>query len=484
MDEQLEETKKLSGDTKEPLEDTEKFFENTWFKNSGKIIAILTSVCTIAVFLVRGYWYLYQWGYFNTIGIDRIYIDVESMGVLFYILGYLGVAGIMVASNYEFYSLYVRKRKRYILVLVLIEIVCFWAIILISSNIGLFDVLNEIIKQGKGFYYLKLTGKMLITIVLLNMAGIYYGLAGGIQQAKTKTKIGLDLKIIGQKMLELLLIICIEGVVFFLIGMDVGNEKVDYKLIVETLDNVNIVEDKYIFNLNSKDVRVYPILYEDKDNFIISYLCSDENGIYIESTYQKVIAKENIETIYCENIFEIGKNVTKNNADDKTREEEKGDNKMTDTFAAAILGAFFTGVCTWIIEIIKRRGDKKAQESHAASILYYDLKSIENYLLYERSSVNLRYTNGWQEMISNCTFLKEEEIAYLFEIYDEVYNYNYHYTLKENEGYAVVKEEITSYKTLKKLLLNNENAKETKISKDNSDKNYDDILVELKNHIK
>lgn len=476
MSEQLEKTTI-------PSENIEKIVDNAWFKNSGKIIAILTTVCTIAVFLVRGYWYIYEWGYFYTIGIDRIYIDVESMGVLYYVLGYLGIAGIMVASNYLFYSLCVHKRKRFIPVWALIETIVFWIIIFLSSNLKLLEVLDEIIKQGNGIDYLILTCKMMLSIMSLNIAGMYYGLVGGIGKVKTKTVKSIDLKVIRQKIIELLLIIAIEGIVFFLIGMDAGYEKRDYKLIVETLENVEAVEDKYIFELDSKDVRIYPILYEDKENFIISYLCSNENGIYIESMHQMMIAKENVETIYCENIFEIGKTVSKSN-DDKMNGEEEGDNKMTDTFAAAILGAFLTGVCTWVIEIIKRRGDKKAQESHAASILYYDLKSIENYLLHERSSVNLRYTNGWQEMISNCTFLKEEEIAYLFKIYDEVYNYNYHYILKEKEGYAVVKEEITSYRTLQKLFLINVNSEEIKISKDDNDKNYDDIMTELKNHIK
>ena len=476
MSEQLEKTTI-------PSENIEKIVDNAWFKNSGKIIAILTTVCTIALFLVRGYWYIYEWGYFYSIGIDRIYIDAESMGVLYYVLGYLGIAGIMVASNYVFYALCVHKRKRFIPVWALMETIVFWIIIFLSSNLKFLEVLDDIIKHGNGIDYLILTCKMMLSIMSLNIAGMYYGLVGGIQQVKNKEEKSLDLKVIRKKIIELLLIISIEGVVFFLIGMDTGYEKRDYKLIVETLENVETVDDKYIFELDSKDVRIYPILHEDKENFIISYLCCDENGIYIELIHQKVIAKENIETIYCENIFEIGKSDSENN-DDKTNAEEKGDSKMADTFVAAILGAFFTGVCTWIIEIIKKRGDKKAQEGHAASILYYDLKSIENYLLRERSSVNLRYTNGWQEMISNCTFLKEEEIAYLFKIYDEVYNYNYHYTLKEKEGYAVVKEDITSYKTLKKLFLINENFQETKISKDNDSKNYNDVMIELKNHIK
>ena len=85
--------------------------------------------------------------------------------------------------------------------------------------------------------------------------------------------------------------------------------------------------------------------------------------------------------------------------------------------------------------------------SFAASILYNDLKSIERYLTQERGSVNLRYSDAWQQMVSNCSFLCNDEVEYVYSIYDEVYNYNYQYILKEQKG-AVIKEEISSYKNL------------------------------------
>ena len=55
------------------------------------------------------------------------------------------------------------------------------------------------------------------------------------------------------------------------------------------------------------------------------------------------------------------------------------------------------------------------QEKHAASMLYFDLMSIEDYLKNERGAVNIRYSSDWQNMISNCAFLLPDNIMFLHE---------------------------------------------------------------------
>ena len=60
---------------------------------------------------------------------------------------------------------------------------------------------------------------------------------------------------------------------------------------------------------------------------------------------------------------------------------------------------------------MKQQNDNdKKKEAHAASILYYDLKSIEDYLKNERSSVNLRYSADWQSIVANCPFLSHQQV--------------------------------------------------------------------------
>lgn len=114
------------------------------------------------------------------------------------------------------------------------------------------------------------------------------------------------------------------------------------------------------------------------------------------------------------------------------------------TIIGAIIGFVASVLGGWIVYTQEKRN----QESFSSSILYNDLKSIERYLAHERSSVNLRYSDDWQHIVAACSFLNDKDIEWIYEIYDEVYNYNYHYKSKEQEGMVFSKEHIGSYKEL------------------------------------
>lgn len=159
------------------------------------------------------------------------------------------------------------------------------------------------------------------------------------------------------------------------------------------------------------------------------------------------------------------------------RKVKKVDGSWLINFLCAVVGGLFT----LIGGIVVYKQERKSQQSHAASILYYDIKSIENYLKYERGSVNLRYSEDWQRMIADCSFLKDQHIELLYNVYDGVYNYNYHYRLLEKDGTkSVCKENIITYELLKKILFDD--------SKDYIDFNvyksdYEELLKTLKKAI-
>lgn len=139
--------------------------------------------------------------------------------------------------------------------------------------------------------------------------------------------------------------------------------------------------------------------------------------------------------------------------------------------AIGAIGALMGGVYVY-------RQEGKKQERHAASILYYDLKSIEDYLRSEKGTINIRYSEDWQMMTSSCTFLADYYVKKIYEIYDLVYNYNYQYKLKEQEG-KVKKENIVEYKRLQNLFL--ENSKEHAVLKKRN-KDYQKLLTVLEEH--
>ena len=157
----------------------------------------------------------------------------------------------------------------------------------------------------------------------------------------------------------------------------------------------------------------------------------------------------------------------------KVVEKNEIQNKGMADAMTEIMGVFLASILAHVLWIVQERRRNKESKSHAASILYYDLKSIEGYLVGERSSVNLRYSSEWQQMVAGGSFLKDEQVKELYNIYDEVYNYNYFYKLKEDKKEAVIKEDIPQYKALKNVFLNE--------SEDNT--KYAEILKELRAHI-
>lgn len=129
---------------------------------------------------------------------------------------------------------------------------------------------------------------------------------------------------------------------------------------------------------------------------------------------------------------------------------------FNENLMSAILGAVIGGLVTYCSEKHFRNSDKKQQEKHYASMLYYDLKSIEDYLLYEKSSVDIRYSVDWQHLVTNCSFLKPEYVSYIYNIYDGIYNFDFLFQRNKEQGIPNIKENSLSYKKLQGLLKKDE----------------------------
>ena len=122
-----------------------------------------------------------------------------------------------------------------------------------------------------------------------------------------------------------------------------------------------------------------------------------------------------------------------------------------ESWVSSLISAIIGGICTLLGGLLVYYRQSGAQTRQAASVLYYDLKSIESYLKTEGSSVNIRYFSEWQSIVAECTFLEPDDVEQLYKIYDLVYDYDYHYRLKEEQG-AVAKDTISQYKELKRIM--------------------------------
>lgn len=146
-----------------------------WYdlKNVPKTIQFLMAIVPIMAFILRGYAYLFKWGYYQAIGVNRIYIEVESMGSLYSIIACLGIAGIFIASNWLVYLFCVNKKKLETVFLVLVETELFIMIVFVSSNVNVIDALIEMIEYKQQGKYAELLIEIILIICLINIYGFF-----------------------------------------------------------------------------------------------------------------------------------------------------------------------------------------------------------------------------------------------------------------------------------------------------------------------
>ncbi|QXE18287.1 hypothetical protein [Clostridium sp. 001] len=119
----------------------------------------------------------------------------------------------------------------------------------------------------------------------------------------------------------------------------------------------------------------------------------------------------------------------------------------------AIVGALVGGGVTYLSQKYFRIIDDEKKEKHYASVLYYDLVSIEDYINNERGSVDIRYFEDWQHIVANCNFLESSDVQVIYRLYDLVYNFDFEFKERKRNS-DVRKENIDAYKELKHLLNN------------------------------
>lgn len=475
--------------------------EQVEVKTLKEYVTIISLVVTGVAFILRGMIYFYWCGYFEAFHIDKGYLSVSSDNSLYFVLLLVGAATVVCAMNYWVYLCYRNRDKATYIITLIIEYILFSAFI--------FYLLY--VEDGQSFEYFQATGwdgvtyvckEALFYIVVFNIYGVMYSFICEVYQKVSRGKLfesvfkgALEiLKIENIKellafIISLLVVSSVLGAFLFFQGMNRAESKKDFRIIEEIYDaDIDIVDEKYLF-ATDRQVRkqYYVVLYETEEKYILASLYVDTQGVEKDVNRQKVISKDDIVTYYCWNIEEFfaerygilleeNEVITEENVE---RNEKTGDTDGLEiTIIGAVAASVFTGICTYIVEEIKRKRKQRAEEAHAASMLYNDLTSIENYLRYERSSVNIRYTVEWQKLVSDCMFLDDQEIAYLYKIYDEAYNYNYHYALAEKAG-AVIKETIPQYCKLQELLdVKKEN---TTGNKKENNKKYSDIIRKLEN---
>lgn len=393
-----------------------------------EIFPIITFLSIVVAFVIRGFWYIYEWGYYSALGINRIYIDVESMGSLYYVISYLGIAILIIASNFGVYYLWI-NRKSMLILLCFLEILLFFWVSFGISNIKFIETLREIIKYG----LIRDFGKLLLEVFIYVLICNIYGLLGGIvvkyfkkkifintQRPKIRTTDGVIIIL-----LFMIISLVIEGIFIYIEGYKAGKNKKDYRIIIEEVlgDEKNEEKDQYIFDFEDYKVKIYPILYEDNEKYIISYLYWDESEIHIMSERQKVISKESVETVYCKDIFNLMENEKEEKIKNSVYQGREKEDKVIfmEILMGIIIGIFLSIICFFIDKKWRKKKEKKVVEIHSATVLYYDLKYIEKCLKENEELININCYNNWRNDVAQSYFLEDEIIMYIYKIYSKVF---------------------------------------------------------------
>lgn len=316
-------------------------------KDFTKFSAILAAIVTIGIWGAKSFWYFYQMGKLSIYGIDKSYISTNNENVVFQIIQLLAIVIILVCSNYLYYQFSIVhytgifKVKKYGKKLLLWLGECIIIILIVSTQIryDLIEMIEEI-RTYNSAEILQIIINIWITYIIVNLIGIEFAIQYKVKKVMYKIrpivhKVQIwykkrcirnknndkvednkkDEKNVRKKtkreyqsvmMACMMVLVTVSIELFFVYFISAKNEssRADYKVILEDADYSK--NNEYVFWISeNKATKIYPVVYENKNIYILSRLYNVENSVKIDYDYQKVIGKENVETQRIEDIYSI-----------------------------------------------------------------------------------------------------------------------------------------------------------------------------------
>lgn len=294
----------------------------------AKFTSLFIAAITIGVWLIRGMWYFYTLGKFSVFKIDICYIEPTKDSVIYQIIQVIVCFIILAFFNKTFYLLIKEKDfskfhwKKIIIIFILYlsELIILFGGIIFFYNYNVVKVLEEFIEYPR--YIFDVFILLTLLFILFNSFGIAFSIKEKIlnkEKNRLQTFIFIkdmfnfkNIENIEKALKMILTLICIIafelGWVFF-IGIYSTSIKKDYKIISESVEYHQDNNDIYTINDDEKQLSwyIYIITFENQEKYILSRLYREEDNIKIDYKYQKVIDKDNVETLYLDNIFQRNK---------------------------------------------------------------------------------------------------------------------------------------------------------------------------------
>lgn len=294
----------------------------------------ITSVATAISILCRMLYFSYYKGAYSVYHLEDSYIDMSNETIILRIAKTLFVMSVIFASNFVFYVIGTSKdvgrirlkRKLKTITYILFEIVIIIFISILETNLSMSEVINEFSSASRGEIF-GLLFLALYTIIIFNIFAIemcirendrvfkyiYKKVIGPIipKTKKDNTDSSQNEKDNGDRKpkgygwiifgIIIILGLCLEMILLYSFGKSNELSRKEYKVIVQNVEN----NEKSQFKIDGQDVDIYIIIYDNKEDCVVSKLENRNGKVARRLEENKKIKKENLEIYYCDDIYEI-----------------------------------------------------------------------------------------------------------------------------------------------------------------------------------
>ena len=282
-------------------------------KHFEKYSALLVATTTLGIWIIRAFGYAYQSGKLSVYNIDKSYIALDDNFFL-QIIEFIAVGIFFIAVNYVYFcvatkkdsSKFQLKRKCRKAILYMVEILIILAFIILQKNYS-FDSFFKELRDYSFSTWIALIIMLLVLVCSINIFGIqivhskYKKTKNDIVNPSDKpTEANTQLRFI----ITMLVFLSILTMISYIGGVFEERQRTNYKIIAEQTEESMINSAVFTFHDNVNSF-LYVIVYENKDVYILCQLEKSENKIIIDTNYQKIVSKDNLETYSVNNIYKI-----------------------------------------------------------------------------------------------------------------------------------------------------------------------------------
>lgn len=274
--------------------------------NFQKFCALFSAISFILFWYIRTLAYCYQSGLFYAYSINSHYIDIND-NFFFQLIEYFAISIIVLLSNLFLVKLHTSKSKRiikiiYKLIFFTIEALSLFFIVMFLTYSSIKQVLSEI-KSYNLITYLALLFILIICFISVNIFAIEIIMYSNHTKSKKENTTSTE----SAKTYIIALVITAIIVIPLSYFMGVYNDRIrnSYKIVMEDISSQEFYPSEYEYNINNNKVHLYAVAYENDAIYILCPLYHDSSETNINKSQTKIIEKNNITTLQCDNIKRI-----------------------------------------------------------------------------------------------------------------------------------------------------------------------------------